>query len=149
MPTASRFDPASAAKVLDLKGVLSPPRFPASDRAESEFGSWRYGFTSAMALIGLDVALEDAETNRTEPELAAVGQLHWAEARFLHALLTALCRGTPLMTYRDEEGDECILIQKSIVGALTGTSQEKIWFQVYLSREDRSMVRPWKLRKFQ
>jgi hypothetical protein len=93
-PTASRFDPASAAKVLDLKGVLSPPQFPASDRAESEFSSWRYGFTSAMALIGLDVALEDAETNRTVPELVAVGQPHWAEARFLHALLTALCRGT-------------------------------------------------------
>jgi hypothetical protein len=94
-PAASRpFDAASAAKVLDLKGVLSPPKFPTSDRAESEFGSWKYGFTSAMALIGLDVALEDAETNRTEPLLAAIGQPHWAEARFLHALLTALCRGT-------------------------------------------------------
>ncbi|CAE8586056.1 unnamed protein product [Polarella glacialis] len=93
-PAAPRFDPASAAKVLDLKGVLSPPKFPDSDRAESEFGSWKYGFTSAMALIGLDIALEDAETNRTEPMLAAIGQPHWAEARFLHALLMALCRGT-------------------------------------------------------
>jgi hypothetical protein len=94
-PAATRpFDAASAAKVLDLKGVLSPPKFPTSDRAESEFGSWKYGFTSAMALIGLDVALEDAETNRTEPLLAAIGQPHWAEARFLHALLTALCGGT-------------------------------------------------------
>ncbi|CAE8626670.1 unnamed protein product [Polarella glacialis] len=51
----------------------------------------------------------------------------------------------PLMTYHDEEGDECILNQKSIVDALAGTSQEKIWFQVYLSWEDRNMV--WEVRK--
>jgi hypothetical protein len=81
-PAATRpFDAASAAKVLDLKGVLSPPKFPASDRAESEFGSSKYGFTSAMALIGLDVALEDAETNRTEPLLAATGQPHCSERK--------------------------------------------------------------------
>ena len=59
----------------------------------------------------------------------------------------------PLMTYRDWEGDECIFNKTSFKDALTGTSQETIWFQVHLSWADRNKHRPWKPpqlpRKFQ
>ncbi|CAE8666521.1 unnamed protein product, partial [Polarella glacialis] len=62
-------------------------------------------------------------------------------------------RVIPLITYHEDEGDECILNQKTIVDALTRTSHPRVWFQVYLLREDRNMVRPLKPpqppRKFQ
>ncbi|CAE8652847.1 unnamed protein product, partial [Polarella glacialis] len=49
----------------------------------------------------------------------------------------------PLKKYRDWEGDECIFNKTSFKDALTGTSRETIWFQVYLSWADRFNHRPW------
>ena len=58
----------------------------------------------------------------------------------------------PLMTYRDWEGDECIFNKTSFKDALTGTSRQTIWFQIYLFWADRFKHRPWKpsepIRKF-
>ncbi|CAE8612218.1 unnamed protein product, partial [Polarella glacialis] len=42
-------------------------------------------------------------------------------------------RVTPLITYLDDENTECVLNQKTIVDALTGTSHPIVGFRVYLS----------------
>ncbi len=50
-------------------------------------------------------------------------------------------RVIPLITYLDDENDECIVYQKTIVDALTGTSHPIVHFRVYLSAADRNMIR--------
>ena len=59
----------------------------------------------------------------------------------------------PVMTFRDDEGDECIYNHSSFKDPLTRTSRETIWFEVYPSWADGNQHRPWKPsephRKFQ
>ncbi|CAE8602804.1 unnamed protein product [Polarella glacialis] len=90
--TAGGLDFAAAAKILDLKGVLQPPKFAPDER---DFPEWRYQFESTMTLLQMDELMEAAAKAPDVPKLCDMTASQKQGARFLHALLVALTRGVP------------------------------------------------------
>ncbi|CAE8605354.1 unnamed protein product [Polarella glacialis] len=90
--TAGGWDFAAAAKILDLKGVLQPPKFAPDER---DFPEWRYQFESTMTLLQMDELMEAAVQAPESPKLCDMTAHQRQGARFLHALLVALTRGVP------------------------------------------------------
>jgi hypothetical protein len=93
LPTSATqrgLDFAAVAKLLDLKGILQPPRFPVEER---EFPEWRYQFESTMTLLQMDELMDAAATAPDLPKLNDMTTEQRQAARFLHALLVALTRG--------------------------------------------------------